>query len=137
MQLQHYPDEPQAVSPHGAYTSLACLSPMGGIVSSLCVVAATFFTAVYVLAGTLQPSVGEAGSLIVILVASWLVERVLRPLVLWMLGRHVYRSITLMGGKRAADEVARIYSEGGTLNRSQFDELLTRAGQPKCGDFDG
>lgn len=137
MQLQQYPDEPHAVSPHDAYSSLACLSPMGGFEFSLCVVAATFFTAVYVLAGTLQPYVGEAGALIVILVASWLIERSLRPLVLWVLGRHVYRSIMLMGGKRAADEVVRIYSEGGTLNRSQFDELLTRVGKPNCGDFDG
>ena len=137
MQLQKYPDEPHAVSPHDAYSSLACLSPMGGFEFSLCVVAATFFTAVYVLAGTLQPYVGEAGALIVILLASWLVERALRPLVLWVLGRHVYRSIMLMGGKRAADEVVRIYSEGGTLNRSQFDELLTRVGKPNCGDFDG
>lgn len=137
MQLQKYPDEPHAVSPHDAYSSLACLSPMGGIESSLAVVAATFFTAVYVLAGTLQPLVGEAGALIVILVASWLVERALRPLVLWMLGRHVYRSILLMGGKEAADEVVRIYSNGGTLNRSQFDTLLIRAGKPNCGEFDG
>ena len=137
MQLQQYPDEPHAVSPHGSYSSLACLSPFGGIESSLCVVVATFFLAAFALAGTLQPEIGVGGTLIVILVASWLVERALRPLVLWVLGRHVYRSILLMGGKEAADEVVRIYSNGGTLNRSQFDTLLIRAGKPNCGDFDG
>lgn len=137
MQLQKYPDEPHAVSPHEAYSSLACLSPIGGIESSLCVVAATFLATAYILAGPLQPVIGEAGALIVILVASWLVERALRPLVLWVLGRHVYRSIMRMGGKRAADEVVRIYSEGGTLNRSQFDALLIRAGKPNCGDLEG
>ncbi|HEJ4407738.1 TPA: hypothetical protein SL557_000015 [Pseudomonas aeruginosa] len=134
MQLQKCPDETHAVSPHEAYSSLACLSPFSGIESSLCMVVATFLATALILADTLQPVIGEGGALIVILVASWIVERALRPLVLWVLGRNVYRSIMRMGGKRAADEVVRIYSEGGALNRSQFDALLIRAGKPNCGD---
>lgn len=137
MQLQQYPDEPHTVSPHGSHSSLACLSPFGGIESSLCVGVATFFLATFALAGTLQPAIGVGGTLIMILLASWLVERALRPLVLWMLGRYVYRSILLMAGEKAAEDVVRIYSNGGTLSRSQFDTLIIRAGRSNCGELEG
>ncbi|WP_162962038.1 hypothetical protein [Pseudomonas aeruginosa] len=129
--------DPHYECPHKAYASLACLSPVGGPESSIIVVVVTSMATAYAFAGALQPVIGGAGALILMLVGALLFDRAIRPLVLWAIGWRVYRSIMLMGGKRAADHVVRIYSQGGTLNRSQFDALLIQAGNLKCKELEG
>lgn len=129
--------EPQYERPRKAYASLACLSPVGGAESSIIVVVVTFLATTYAVGSPLQPVIGGAGAVILLLVGALLFDRAIRPLVLWVIGWHVYRSIVRIGGKRAADDVVRIYSQGGTLNRSQFNALLIQAGHFKCQELEG
>lgn len=137
MQFHNRPSEP--FEPHGnvAYSALACLSPMGGSVSSTAVIGIVCAASYYFFAGDLQPLFGAIGAIFILLAGSVILERIIRPLVLWALGRHVYMSILTAGGKPAADAVARVYANGGALSHHQFDAIMSGAALDKKQQMDG
>ncbi len=137
MQFHNRPSEPFELHGNIAYSALACLSPMGGAVSSTAVIGTVCAASYYFFAGDLQPLFGAIGAIFIPLAGSVILERIIRPLVLWALGRHVYLSILTVGGKPAADAVARVYANGGVLSHHQFDALMNDTALDKKQQMDG
>lgn len=131
MQFHNRPSAPFEPHSNSAYPALACLSPIGGGMSSIIVIGCACSASGYLFAGSLQPLFGFAGALFILLVASVILERISRPFVLWVLGRHVYLSILRIGGKAAADAVASVYASGGKLNQHQFETLMNGSAMDK------
>ncbi|MPQ71502.1 hypothetical protein [Pseudomonas sp. MWU12-2323] len=122
-----YPSQPEL-------SRLAGLSPIGSVES----IALTFL----VLCGTITlcfsqqlfPALGTLGAFVLIVGLSLIFERLIRPLVMWGLGSHVYRSLTKLGGKAMADEVARIYGAGSTITTAQLNRLIERSAKARDRD---
>lgn len=104
--------------------SLACISPVGGIESSVGIVAILVAGGAYSLAEPLVPIAGSLGTALLLVCGSIITEKLARPLVSLALGWGVYRSLCRLGGKPLADQVARHYSAGGSLDTAQLTMLL-------------
>lgn len=104
--------------------SLACISPVGGIESSVGIVAILVAGGAYSLAEPLVPIAGSLGTALLLVCGAIITEKLARPLVSLALGWGVYRSLCRLGGKPLADQVARHYSAGGSLDTAQLTMLL-------------
>lgn len=113
-----------AAIPKTSLAPLACLSPFGGIQSIFITAGILVTVGAFTLGGSLVPSLGFLGAAVLIICFSFVIERLIRPLVLWGIGRLVYQSLYRLGGVHIANQVARHYASGEQLNSAQFEQLI-------------
>lgn len=106
---------------------LAQLSPVGGVESIAFVVASISIVGGALFASSLHPLLGGIGSSLAIISVACVAERVLRPLVLCELGRHVFKTLVNISGQCTATEVARLCGERGVPSPEQLRVLMIRA----------
>lgn len=111
------------------YHALAQLSPVSGAESVAFIVLSFSVLGGVLFSSPLHPVLGGVGALLAIVSASCVAERVIRPLVLCALGRHVYKTLVNIGGQRTAFEVARICGEGGAPTPEQVEAMIRRPQQ--------
>lgn len=103
---------------------LACISPLEGAETRVCVVALLIGGGAYSVGASLMPLAGTLGAMLILISGAIITERLTRPLVLLLLGWGVYRSLCRLGGKQLAGQVARHYAAGGSLNSAQLTLML-------------
>lgn len=118
-------DTPSSVELH----ALAQLSPVSGAESVVFIVLTFSVLGGVLFSSSLHPLLGGLGAFLAIVSVSCIAERVMRPLVLCALGRHVYKTLVNIGGQLTANEVARICGEGGAPTPEQVEALLGRSEQ--------
>lgn len=106
--------------------ALARLSPIGGIESTILTTVTLTAVGASACAGSLLPIIGGFGSTLMLVGLSLIIERLSRPLVLWVLGQHVYMTLLRMGGTQVANQVAHLYASGNSLSADQLDQLIKR-----------
>lgn len=137
MQYQSRIPSPAAPQSQPLLTPLASLSHYGGVESTVFTVLAFCLVGGACFTNTLLPIIGSLGTLLAIVGISFVAERLIRPLVLWALGRNVYLSLVKIGGKATADEVASIYAAGLTLSRKQLEQLINKNAKPAAQESGG
>lgn len=103
---------------------LACISPLEGTETRVCAVALLIAGGAYSMGASLVTLAGTLGAMLIFISGAIITERLTRPLVLLLLGWGVYRSLCRLGGRQFADQVARLYAAGGSLNSAQLALML-------------
>lgn len=104
--------------------ALSRLSPVRGVESIVFVVFSFSLIGGAIFASQLHPLLGGVGASLAILSLSCVAERMVRPLALWALGRHVYMTLTNLAGQHTAGDIARIYGSGGRLTSEALRALI-------------
>lgn len=137
MQYQGRTPPPSDSPSQPQFSCLAGLSPIGGFESIALTILALCSTITLCFSQQLFPTLGTFGAVVLIVGLSLIFERLIRPLVMWGIGRYVYRSLTQLGGKATADEVARIYGAGSTITTAQLNRLIELNAKATARDVGG
>lgn len=124
--MQHSNPSKQVTSATPEFHTLAQLSPVGGAESVALTVLVLSSVGGILFGSTLHPLLGGVGAFLAVVAASCVTERVIRPVILSALGRHVYQTLVNVAGQNTADEVARICVAGQIPSHDQLESLLNR-----------